>query len=165
MLLALDELCRLDRSEMTAPKDVSRAELSQKKLAAVRAMLDSRANEGDIKRAFAMKFQCSPRSAEPFIRKAKAQIREESGKSKEEHKADAYAFLTSVVANTNNSVRDRVNAQKELNRITGVAAPITFAPTDTEGRDIPPVGAMTIESAQAIIAAFKQGAEPPGGQQ
>jgi len=125
-------------------------------------MVDSRANVADIKRAFAKMFGCSPRAAERFIQRVYEQIRQESGKATTDHKAEAYAFYSAIVGNTQNSVRDRVLAQKQLDKITGIAAPLKMANTDGEGRDVA-VSTMSVEAAQAVIEAFQQGAKPPGG--
>lgn len=122
----------------TPKKSKPRTEATAEKLFFVRNLVNQRTPRGQIKKRFAEEFKCSPRSAEPFITKAIADIRAEMGKSLDEHKGDSYAFWDAIVSDTTRTDVVRMRAQENLDRLTGVAAPIKVAPTDSAGKDLPP---------------------------
>lgn len=157
---------------MATPKQKkpTREETTRLKTQFVRTLInEGRYSRGEIKRLFAKQFGCSPRSAERFISKAYQQIREESGRDTAEHRVEAYAFWTAVAsgkitvngATVAVGLRERMRAQENLDRITGVHAPTKQAVTDAAGQDVAPPARMTLRELDAALDKIAGELQPP----
>jgi hypothetical protein len=65
----------------------------------------------------------SGRTAERYLRAARKQIIARSGKSREEHFADALNFYESIISGPDATLRERMEAQHQLCVLLGLYAP------------------------------------------
>ena len=93
------------------------------RISLVRKLISARMTNGEIKRAMATQFGLSPRTAEGYISRARAEIMEDLGRSREDHQADAYTFYCAVVGNREASNRDKIKAQERIDKLLGLESP------------------------------------------
>ena len=106
----------------------------ERRVQMVRKMLAARMTNGEIKRIASTQFGTSPRTVEEYIRRARALMLAEIGKSVEEHRSDAYALYCSIIANPNTPDRERIKAQERIDKLLGLESPVKFTQTDMTGK-------------------------------
>lgn len=89
-----------------------------------------------IKKAFREKYGSSARSVERYLSRARAILRSEVGKEDTDHLSESYAFYRSVIQSTNATIRDKIKAQENIDRLLGIRKPIKVAQTDKDGNDV-----------------------------
>ena len=136
-------------NRIMAPKKPTRTELTEQKRRVVRGLINAQARHSEIKRTFAAQYGATPRAAERFIQQVYEQIREETARSIDDHRLDAYAYWQDRAGvkklNTPGLTfeqkqiieRERDRARERLDKILGVDAPVKQAVTDTTGKDVP----------------------------
>ena len=146
---------------MASKKSTTRAELTAEKMRLVRRLLNESLVDSEIKRAFAIQFKCQPRTAEPFITKVRAEIRDFLGRTIEDHRGDSYAFNSAVAGNTKLPMPVRQAANREVNKLLGLYAAVKVAPTTAAGIDLPQGTGrrLTIAELDAELDKFSTGAE------
>lgn len=90
----------------------------------VQKLLDLRTHVGAVKRVIAERYGLSPRSVEPYLRRARVEKLEATGKPIEEHRSDSFAFYQAIVADPKAPVRDRIRAQQSIDRLLGLCMPV-----------------------------------------
>lgn len=113
----------------------------------------------DIKQEFGV----SARTAEEYLSRAKAQVRELSDATWMEKRENAYQFYLSIAMDESQPAQARIKAQTRIDQIYGLDAPVKVARTDKDGNDITVDEAESrIDSLAARIA--ERGGDPgPGG--
>jgi hypothetical protein len=77
----------------------------------------------EIKLLLSEKFECSKRTVERYIFKARALCRKDTGKDRESLRHDAIAFYKSVVSDMHVSPKDRLKAQERIDKLLGLEQP------------------------------------------
>lgn len=146
----------------TKKKTPTRAERSAEKMDFVRPLVNRCAPDGEIKKAFAAQFKCQGRTAEPFITKVRAEVREKLGRHIDEHRGDSYAFNAAIRADASLPASVRQASDRELNKLIGAHAAIKVAPTTVAGIDLPQDTGrrLTLTELDAELSKFATGAEP-----
>lgn len=75
----------------------------------------------------------STRSIERYLARARENLLGQLGKSREEHRAEAVAFLQQAISDRNASWKDRLSARDQLTRLLGLNEPMKIAPTTPDG--------------------------------
>lgn len=96
-------------------------------------MLCRREHKANVKVALWEKFRIQYRTAETVISRARARIMERSGKSIEEHRADAYAFYDSILRDPIAETRERIVAQARIDKLLGLQRPDRIEHTGANG--------------------------------
>ena len=76
-----------------------------------------------IKNLLAQEHNLAPRSVERVLARARAEIVKEAGRPASEFKIDGVANLCSIIADPKTTVRERILAQAELNKMLGLCRP------------------------------------------
>lgn len=110
----------------------------EERIEVARKLLSARMRHGDVKRYLKNTYGVATRQAETYIARARKLMREETGRPKDEHVADSYAFYCSVIADPNASHKDKLRAQELLDKLLGLPVPFRIAQTDSKGNDLTP---------------------------
>lgn len=89
-------------------------------------MIRGGAYDGQIKKACAKAFDVSPRTVEAYLRHARGKIIAESGKTREVHRAESFAFYQNVRANLELDAGTRIRACERIDRLLGLEAKTRF---------------------------------------
>lgn len=76
--------------------------------------------KSEIKRYLSSRYKLSARSCETVLARAREAIADSAGRSLDEWRRDGVANLTAIVADKKTSVRERILAQAELNKLLGL---------------------------------------------
>lgn len=106
---------------------------------------------GDIKRAIAAKYGCSTRSVEVPISRAREILVAESGRSREEHRAESLAFYSRMKGDDKAKDRDRLLAQERIDKLLGLESPNK---TELSGPGGAPLGLSV--SMESVVASVQQ---------
>lgn len=68
-------------------------------------------------------FNCSSRTCERILARAREELRDRTGKSKDELRQDAVAFYESLIRDSKSEVGTKMYARRELNQLLGIYAP------------------------------------------
>jgi hypothetical protein len=88
-----------------------------------RRLLSQGRYDGEVKKAVAAHYRCSPRTVERYLRRARDELVAESGKGRDELRAEGYGFYREVRGNANAETRDRLKAQERIDKLLGLEAP------------------------------------------
>lgn len=102
-----------------------------------RKLLAKGKRDGEIKKAVSAKYECSPRSVEKYLRRAREQIAQDMGRSRAILRDEACEYYLDICGDMDVDPRTRILARKRLDEILGLNAPFKLAQTDSEGNDIP----------------------------
>lgn len=80
-------------------------------------------HNGEIKKLIAAKFQIKPRSAERYMARARARLRQEIGKSKEDLRVDSFAYYQSVLRDPEATIFNKLKARQRIDKLLGVDVP------------------------------------------
>src|SRR5690242_6202438 len=83
-------------------------------------LLSRSLRKGEVKHLLRVRYGVSARTCERLLARARARLREQTGASPDEHRADAFAFYTSVIRDPDASLRDKLLAQKRIDKLLGV---------------------------------------------
>lgn len=86
-------------------------------------LLSRALHKSQIKTLFQKKFDCSARTVERYLARARARMIELSGKSKEEHRQEALAFYLSCLRHPEATVKEKVYARERIDKLLGLDAP------------------------------------------
>lgn len=96
----------------------------EKRVELVEAMLARGIKPGAIARHFAAEYQLSTKTVKiRYIPEARKRLVERSGDSKDFHRGAGLEFLQSVKSDPKATVRDKVQAQREINKLLGLHQP------------------------------------------
>lgn len=87
------------------------------------ALLSARQEKHIIKAALKAKYKIHARTAETVISRARERIRQQTTRSPDEHRLDAYAFYNSIVSDTERSAKERILAQERIDKLLGLQRP------------------------------------------
>lgn len=161
----MDELRRVGSNQMTQEEKVEGIEVSEKpetgyhrpteleieqRVDDCRKMMGLGYRDGQIKKAVAKKYDMSPRSVERYLRRARDQMREELGKSREDLRAESAEVYREVVRNAD-SFDARIKAQTRIDKLYGLESPLRHEHSGPEGSPIE-VSRQDEEDAVAEIA-------------
>lgn len=73
------------------------------------------------------------RTIERYLSRARARMREESGKTTEELREDSLNFYLSIARDITADPRSRIQARERVDRLYGLDKPVKVAPTDPTG--------------------------------
>lgn len=79
--------------------------------------------KSEIKRYLAKRYKLAARSCETVFARAREEIRNAAGRSIDEWRVEGVANLTAIIAHKDTSVRERILAQAELNKMLGLNRP------------------------------------------
>lgn len=90
------------------------------RVALARKMLVARWNKGDIKRVMKDKYEVDARSVERYLSRARSELIDDIHVGKDELQSDAYAFYSSIVADTGADLGKRLHAQERIDKLLGL---------------------------------------------
>lgn len=113
---------------MGAPKGVPHVKPSKEEKAKqqqyVYELLQKGVLAGEVKRLVSSSSGCSPRTVEAYISRARAKMREESGRDDDEHRSDAFHFYNSILTDKDASHRDKIRARERIDKLLGLDKPV-----------------------------------------
>lgn len=80
-----------------------------------------------------IQIQMDARTIERYLSRARGRLVEESGKSKEELRAESLNFYLTITRDITADPRSRIQARERIDRLYGLDQPIKVAPTDPSG--------------------------------
>jgi hypothetical protein len=88
-----------------------------------------------IKRQFRKKFGegLAARTIASYVARAREAIIAETGKPKAQYAMESLAFWESIVSGPDATLRERMDAQREIDSLLGLHAPMKIAPTEPDG--------------------------------
>lgn len=92
----------------------------EQRVAYAEFLLCRRIYKCDIKRLMKKKFNVTARAVEDYLSRAKAKLRDRSGKTRAEHQIDSLQFYESVLNGPDSTLRDRMDAQSRIDRLMGL---------------------------------------------
>jgi hypothetical protein len=110
---------RKPQAETRQPTD---AEL-QARIDRCRQLLGQGKYDGEVKKIVAAQFKLSPRTVERYLRRARDLIVADTGRDKQEHRAESYAFYVEVRGNAKALPKDRLRAQERIDKLLGLEEP------------------------------------------
>lgn len=122
---------------MARGNKITKAEHERRVAFARKCIGDLMMYEGEVKRVCAVKFGCSPRSAERYIKAAREQLRDQAGLSDDDFRAQNLAPLQKIIADPKTSARAKIAAIKVVNRMYGLNKPQKHEISGPDGGDIP----------------------------
>lgn len=93
-------------------------------------------NKGEIKRVYMALWKVSRASIENYLSRARGNLLSNLGETRDEHRSRALRFYQSVLADETESTRNKLTAQKNIDRLLGLPQPILVAPTTPEGKSL-----------------------------
>jgi hypothetical protein len=118
-------------------------------------LLSRRLRKGAIKRELHRLFGVSARTAERYLAVARKRLLAESGKTKEEHKRDAYLFYESIVSGPDATLAERMQAQWAICKLLGLIPPQRVRHGGNPGS--PPIRTARREAAAGLANATGEG--------
>ncbi len=85
-------------------------------------LLEDRHNRSEIENIVGRHFRIKPVTVCKYLTKARKRLVEQTGKPKEEHIQDAYAFYVSVVRDKKQAMSDRLKAAGRIDKLLGLEA-------------------------------------------
>jgi hypothetical protein len=99
----------------------------------VSGMIARRAHKHEIKKILREKYGIGARQAEVYFARARKRLIKRSGRPREDHIAEAFALYENTIRNPESDLKDKLAAQRELNQLLGLYAPLKVAPTNIAG--------------------------------
>lgn len=87
-------------------------------------LLSSGRKAGEIKRAISEQYKLSPRTVEGYIRRAREEMRSETGKSIEDLRSESNYFYLSILSDPTASHRDKLKARELIDKLLGLPKPV-----------------------------------------
>lgn len=120
-----------NRKGKTAQKELDN------RIALVGRLLCQGKPKSEIKRLLAQMFDVSGRTVERYLVAARGILREGLNKSRNELIEESYGFLCDIKGSDKATIREKLEADKQIRHMLGLNAPVRIAQTDTLGNDIP----------------------------
>ena len=79
---------------------------------------------GAVKEKVESQYGLKRRSVEPYLRRAREEMREATGKDDEAHRTDAYCFYNSILTDPDASHKDKLRARERIDKLFGLDKPI-----------------------------------------
>jgi hypothetical protein len=98
-------------------------------------LLSRFAYKHQIFRMLKARYGVSARTCERVLARARELLAEQAGRTREDFRRDGVAFYLSVIRDARSSVREQMEAMREILRVVGGYAPLKVAATDGEGND------------------------------
>ena len=119
-----------------------------------RKLLASHVSDYDVERTLANTFGLSRRAAQRHLAAARQGMLAAAGRSRLEHRAEAYAFYCSLIAGSELKAADRIKAQVRIEKLLGLdpASPGEGSPIDGRACNI-----------VWLLQNLHQSAPPPAG--
>lgn len=127
-----------DQTPPTKGKKPTREELRERISLCVEMLSVKGWKKWQIKKAFREKYGSSARSVERYLAKARAILRSEYGKEDVDHSSESYAFYRGVIQSQTSTVREKLKAQENIDKLLGLRKPLKVANTDAAGNTIDP---------------------------
>jgi hypothetical protein len=98
-------------------------------------LLARRLPHAALKRQFRKKYGAglAARTVAAYASRAREAIIAETGKSRVQHALESLAFWESIVSGPDATLRERMDAQREIDSLLGLHAPVKIAPTMPDG--------------------------------
>ena len=110
--------------------------ISDESITVAELALSRRMKKGVIKEILRKRFDVSTRTTERILARARANIVEASGKPRESHREDAYAFYSSVISDPSAAVRTKLIAQERIDKLLGLESANKLELSGPDGRPI-----------------------------
>ena len=107
----------------------------QERVALCRMLLSQGRRDSYIRRAFRKKFSVHWRTTDGYLVRARAEMVSDLDRSKAELISESYETYLAIVSADDSTYGERTQAQKQIDRILGLHAPIKVAHTDADGND------------------------------
>ena len=105
----------------------------QERVALCRMLLSQGRRDSYIRRAFRKKFSVHWRTTDGYLVRARAEMVSDLDRSKAELISESYETYLAIVSADDSTYGERTQAQKQIDRILGLHAPIKVAQTDVDG--------------------------------
>lgn len=86
-------------------------------------LIASGLHDGRIKRLIAAQYDCSPRTVERYLRRARQIIFERRNRTKGELQAESMAFYERILADSKSSNREKLLARRRIDQLLGLEEP------------------------------------------
>ena len=100
--------------------------------------------------------KCSARTCERIMARAREVLREQTGRSRQEHREDAYAFYDSILRDPEARIGEKLLAQARIDSLMGLTAPLEHrhGQSDQAGpvQTVTEVVVRTREEARRLLA-------------
>lgn len=93
-------------------------------------------NPGEIKRFYTTHWKVSRASVERYLSRARENLLSNLETTRDEHRSRSLLFYQSVLADDTESTRNKLTAQKNIDRLLGLPQPILVAQTTPEGKSL-----------------------------
>lgn len=80
-------------------------------------------HDGQVKRTVAKEYNCSTRTVEAYLRRAREILRDRRNRSREDLQAESMAYYESVLVSKSATPRDRLFARKRIDELLGLEEP------------------------------------------
>jgi hypothetical protein len=89
-----------------------------------RQLLAAGSYKGEVKKALIAAYGISARTCEAYISRARAEILAGTGRSEDEHRADALALYESIKADPNSTNIEKLKAQERIDKLLALEGPV-----------------------------------------
>lgn len=146
------------------PGRTAKVPLAQR-IETTRKLLASRFSKADIKKTLMGLYGVSARTCESYLARAREEIRAETDKPIEDHRADAYAFYESILANPEGDPRLRLKAQERIDKLLGLEVHTRVASSKSIGLDLTleQIANLSDEELNELIRRFEAAQGGAGG--
>lgn len=97
----------------------------EQRVAYAEFLLSRRLYKCDIKRLLFKKFNVCARSSETYLSRARANLRDKTGKTRAEHQIESMQFYESVLVGPDSTLGERMVAQSRIDRLLGLEDGLT----------------------------------------
>lgn len=101
-------------------------------------LLSDRMRKSDIKAALKAEYGVCARTAENYLSRAREIQLQEYREEREVHAGGALAFYSRIAGDQTNTVAQRINAQREIDKLLGLAVPARLSVTMSGGSSTKP---------------------------
>jgi len=112
-------------------------------------------HKGEIKRHFKTLWSISGFSVERYLSRARENLCKALGETREDHRARSLHLYRSVLSDSKASIRDKLSAQKNIDRLLGLPQPILVAQTTPEGKSLLEAARELTEEQAVALASLR----------
>lgn len=138
------------------PKRATREELRARVYQALKLTIDG-LSKSDIKRAFKKQYGVGSYQVERYLRLARGLAIKNAKKSHEELVAESYATYRGILADKGATNKEKIAAQRSIDRLFGLPKPFKVAPVMPDGKSPFRLAVDTLSSDQleSLVAAMQ----------
>jgi hypothetical protein len=119
------------------PGQTSQEELDRR-IKECRLLLENRALKSEIKKLMFEKYEVDARTVESYLSRAKEEMVLALSETRDFFRSQALAFYCKILRQPDATVKEKIMAQRRIDSLLGLEAPVRWAATDTNGKDLPP---------------------------